>query len=120
MSKRTLARLSRAAVLVLVAVTIVFGVVALPEVQATSYEASSITKRDDIKVDYTPYLDSSVMYPLPEGVGDDEDISVIITVDVPNLMDAYEQTDKTMSFAEYALQSEEAAQLEGQMMQQKK
>ena len=119
MKKMTLAKLSRAALLVLVAVTLLFSAVALPQAQAATYKASAITKRDDIQVDYTQYLDSSVMYPLPESVGSDEEISVIITVDVPNLMDAYDAGDKAMSFAEYALGSEEAAQLEAQMAAEK-
>ena len=112
-------KLLRAAIVLLVAVTVLFGVAATPRAQAAVYESSSIKLRDDIKVDYTQYLDSSVMYPLPAGVGVDEQISVIITVDVVNLMDAYEQTDKTMSFAEYALCSQEAAALEAQIAGEK-
>ena len=119
MNKKTLAKLSRTVLLVLIAATLLFGVVALPHAQAATYAASSITKRDDIKVDYTQYLNPEVMYPLPAGVGDEEEISVIITVDVPNLMDAYDAGDKTMSFAEYALGSEEAASLEAQIAAEK-
>ena len=48
------------------------------------------------------------MYPLPANVQDDQLISVIITVDAPNLMDAYDQTDKTQSFSEYAKTSGKA------------
>jgi hypothetical protein len=45
------------------------------------------------------------MFELPEGIGPDEEISVIVTVDVVNAMDAYEGTDKVMSFSEYATSS---------------
>jgi len=119
MKKNTHVRLSRSVLTVLIAVAILFGVIALPQAQAASYEASVITRRDDIQVDYSKYLDSSVMFPLPEGVGDEEEISVIITVDVPNLMDAYDKTDKTMGFAEYVLYSDEAAGLVAQMNSEK-
>jgi len=119
MKKHTQGRLLRSMILIVLAVTMVVGMIAMTQVGATTYEASAITRRDDIQVDYTPYLDSSVMYPLPENIDSDREISVIITVDVPNLMDAYENTDKTMSFSEYALHSEEAAALEAQMLQEK-
>ena len=119
MNKKTLAKLARSTFLVLIAAVLLFGVVALPHAQAATYAASAITKRDDIQVDYTQYLNTDVMYPLPAGVGSEEEISVIITVDVPNLMDAYDAGDKTMSFAEYALGSEEAAALEAQMASEK-
>lgn len=76
------------------------------------YHASSIEKLEGMEIDYTQFLDDSVMFQLPEGVGDDEEISVIITVDVVTIMDAYEGTDKTMSFTEYALESEDAAVIE--------
>ena len=112
-------KLFRAVIVLLVAVTVLFGATAMPRAQAAVYQSSSIKLRDDIKVDYKEYLDNSVMFPLPAGVGEDEQISVIITVDVINLMDAYEQTDKTMSFAEYALCSDEAAGLEALMADEK-
>ena len=44
---------------------------------------------------------------------------MIITVDVANLMDAYEDTDKTMSFTEYALSSSEAAAIIAQIGEEK-
>ncbi len=73
------------------------------------YEASYIQKLEDApKVDITEYLDDSVMFQLSDKIGADEEISVIVTLDVINLMDAYEGTDKTMSFSEYASYSDEA------------
>ena len=59
------------------------------------------------------------MHPLPEGVGDREEISVIITVDVPNLMDAYDAGDKTMSFTEYALESDDAQTIKNEIAEKK-
>ncbi len=62
-----------------------------------------INKLDGISVNYKDSFDSSVMFRLPETVSDDQDISVIVTVDSENIMDAYERTDKTMSLSEYAM-----------------
>ena len=112
-------KLLRMVVVLLVAVAVLFGAAIVPGVQASAYESSSIKLREDLKVDYKEYLDSSVMYPLPAGVGAEEEISVIITVDVENLMDAYEQSDKAMSFADFALGSQEAADLEAQIAGEK-
>ena len=103
MMKKPFARWLRPALTVLAAGILLFGVLAAPQAQATEYKASNIALRDDLKHDYKQYLDSSKMYPLPESVRDDQKISVIITVDAPNLMDAYEATDKTQSFSEFAV-----------------
>ena len=113
------ANLLRTAIVLFVAGTLLFGAAVMPRAQASVYESSSIKLREDLKVDYSQYLDSSVMYPLPAGIDSDREISVIITVDVENLMDAYEQTDKSMSFAEFALCSSEAAALETQIAGEK-
>ena len=102
MKMKTLAKVLTPVFAALIAVTILFGVLAAPQAQAATYKASDITLRDDVAHDYKQYLDSSKMYPLPESVRDDQMISVIITVDAPNLMDAYEATDKPQSFSDYA------------------
>ena len=103
MMKKPFARWLRPVFTVLAAGILLFGVLAVPQAQATEYKASNITLRDDLTHDYTQYLDSSKMYPLPESVQDDQKISVIITVDAPNLMDAYEATDKVQSFSDFAV-----------------
>ena len=59
-------------------------------------------KLENVKVDYSDYLDSSVMQPLPQNIRDDETISVIVTLDVPTVMDAYEASAKTMSILDFA------------------
>lgn len=87
----------------------------------SKYQASFIEELDNLtKLEYEEYLDNSVMFKLPEGVGDDEEISVIISLDVVNIMDAYEGTDKTMSFKEFALESDEAARIEAEIASEKK
>ena len=111
MKKTMLAKKLKRALSVLMVLSILVGSVAVPAAGASNFEASFIQKLDGIASNYEQYLDSSVMYELPEGIGDDEEISVIVTVDVVNVMDAYEGTDKTMSLSEYALNSDDAAEI---------
>ena len=75
---------------------------------AAKYETSGITRRDDVAVNYSQYLNSDVMYQLPEGVGEDEEISIIVTTGEICLMDAYEGTARTMSFGQFVQSSDEA------------
>jgi len=42
--------------------------------------ASYVQQLNNLKVDYESHLNNSVMYKLPEGVGKDEEISVIIPI----------------------------------------
>ena len=118
--KKTKVRSLRTAFAVLIAAVILFSAVFMPQAQATGYQASYIDRVDGkVSVDFEEYLDNSVLFELPDTVSDDEEISVIITVDVENLMDAYEETDKTMSFTEYALNSSEAAALTARIGEEK-
>ncbi len=119
MNKKTLTRLSQAVLAVILILSMAIGVVAAPQEQAAAYQASSITQRDDIQVNYQDFTDSSVMFQLSDAIGADDEISVIITVDVQNLMDAYREGDKAMSFADYALHSDEAAGLEAAIAEEK-
>ncbi len=119
MKKKSLAKLFRSVLAVAILATIIVSLVAVPQAKATTYQAGSITRRDDLQVNYQDYANGSVLFELPDAIKSDDQISVIITVDVPNLMDAYNQGDKTMSFSEYALHSEEAAQLEAEMAAEK-
>ncbi len=52
------------------------------------------------------YLDSSVVQKLPDTVGDDDIISVIITTDEVALLDNYQASNKGISFGEYYLSAE--------------
>ncbi len=90
--------------------------VATPFVQASSaddYKASVIQKTDDWASDYAQYLNSSVVFQLPESVKADDEISVIVTTGEADLMSIYNRADTTMSFSEYATQSDAAAKLRG-------
>ena len=98
-------------VTLLLAGTLLLGMIPTGQVKAAQESTATIEKLDGITVDYSDYVDSSVMYQLPQNIRDDEEISVIITLDQINLMDAYDGTDKTMSFAEFAESSTDAAQV---------
>lgn len=113
MSKTRLVKKLRSTLAGFMALTILMGTVAVPEVYASGADndASIIQKTDDFASNYSEYLDDSVMFELPEGVGDNEEISVIVTLDEVSLMDAYEGTDKTMSFSEYTTSSNDALAL---------
>ena len=116
MKKKSLTNIIRASCVCLLVAAIVFGLVAAPGGTASGYKASFIEKLDNAPLlDLKDYLNSSVMFELPDTVKDDDQISVIITVDVVNLMDAYEAGDKTMSFKDYALHSEEAVNIDKQI-----
>ncbi|MBP3388366.1 MAG: S8 family serine peptidase, partial [Clostridia bacterium] len=106
MKNTLLTKSLRSATSVLATAAILLGTAPVVNAQESSYEASGIQRLDGLNVNYADYLDSNVAFQLPDGVADDDEISVIITVDVDTLMDAYEQTDKTMSFREYAASDE--------------
>ena len=57
----------------------------------------------DVGHNPSDYFDSSVVQKLPESVGDDDIISLIIKVDEDPLLDTYAATDKSVSFTQYAL-----------------
>ncbi|MBR6514148.1 MAG: leucine-rich repeat protein [Clostridia bacterium] len=97
----------------LMVLTFLLGSMAVPVANAAApdYTASYIQKLDGVKVDYSQYLDNSVMFELPEGIGDDEEISVIVTLDRVDIMEAYENSNKTMSFTDYATVSDDASEI---------
>ena len=100
----------RTVLMVLLASVLLVSTIAAPTAQAATMKAAYIEKMENAPaMDLEKYLDSSVMFALPENIRDDEEISVIITVDTANLMDAYEGTDKTMSFTDFAHSAEAAA-----------
>ena len=120
MKKKTLSLVSRGLVVCLLLVAVLAGVVTTPDTEVSGYEASFIELRDDgLRVDWKDYLDSSKMFELSDSIDDDQEISVIITLDVIALMDAYENSAKTMSFKDYALTSDEAADIKEQIAEQK-
>ena len=120
MSKTRIAKVATSVMTLLVVATLLFCAVASPHAEAASYSASFINRNDNLKVDYTDYLNGSVVHALPDSVKDDDEISVIIILeDVINIYDAYQGTDKKMSFTDYALFSDDAARIEAQVAARK-
>lgn len=120
MKKNNKAKLLRSSLICLVVAAMTVGFLPMPRGQVSGYEASRIELLENApKPNLQDYLDQSVLFQLPAAIKDDENISVIITVGESTLMDAYEGTDKTMSFTEYALNSAEAAQLRQDISEQK-
>ena len=104
----------------LLAATLLFGIFAAPQAEASSYKASYIDLMENApKLDLEKYLDSDVVSKLPSNVKDDQEISVIVTLDVEDLLDAYEKTDKSVSFGEFALQSDNAKNIENAISEKK-
>ena len=131
MKKTMLAKKLKSVLAAFMVPALIAGSVAIPETKAAEetqktqakqeveYDASYIQKVEDLALDYSEYLDDSVMFALPEGVSAEEEISVIVTTDTVTIMDAYEGTDKTMSISEYALQSEKAAEIKAEIASDK-
>ena len=112
MKKTNISHILRAALSALLAVSLLVGtvpVVLAADSSASRLEISGINKLDNNAIlnNYLPYLNGDVAFKLPEGVKEDDDISVIVRVDRTSLMDAYGRTDKTMTLQEY-IATEEA------------
>ena len=120
MNKRKQNHVLHRVLVALLAVTLLFGIIAAPHAEASSYDASYIEKlQNALGVNLKDFLDSSVMYQLPESVKDDDDISLVIMLDITNVMDAYEASDKTMSFKDFALHGEESKKIAAQVAAKK-
>ncbi len=111
MKNKTLLRTWQAGIVLLLVAALLAGVALMPHAQAAQYRAAYIERLNNVKVDYSKYLDSSVMQQLPDTVRDDQEISVIVLVDQATVMDAYEASSKTVGLRDFALQSSEAEQI---------
>ena len=120
MKKKSKANFLRRSLVCLLVAAMFVGFLPIPQGQASGYGASYVERLENgPEVNFQDYLDSSAMFRLSDAIDDQEEISVIITVDGDNLMDAYEATDKTMSFTDYALYSHEAQALRDRLADQK-
>ena len=121
MKKINKVKMLRSSLICLIVAAMLVGYLPAPIGQVSGYDSGPHIQlmENAPKLDLQDYLDQSVMFQLPANIKDDENISVIITVDENNLMDAYEATDKTMSFTDYALESQEAADLRSNIAAQK-
>ena len=73
---------------------------------------SCITLLDKtINTNIDKFLDGSVVYKLPDGIAEDQSISLIVTTKQTPLLDSYGKTDGVDTFTEYYASSEEAASI---------
>ncbi len=107
--KKSISKVSTRILLSLVAVAMLLSVFLGAFETTVSADSSVFKKNDSIVTDYSQFLDSSVVMRLPDTVKDDEVISVIVNLEMPTLLDSYNQTDKTMSFSEYLTTDEAEA-----------
>jgi len=121
MKMKSLKKLWRPALVLALAVVMALSVIALPQAKANTSAKSDvvINRLEGLEADYSQYLDNSVMFQLADHIADDREISVIITVDVPDMLKAYEQADTTKSFAQYVLESQEAARIRDRIADEK-
>ena len=119
MKKKTQIRITQVLVILVLVTALVAGIAAFPFAQASAFEASSIQKLDHVKVDYSDYLDSSVVQPLPESIKDDETISVIVTLDNATVMDAYGLSARKESLLDFATGSAQAKTIRSQVAAQR-
>ena len=110
MKKTALTRVTQAVIVLMIIVSLTAGFAAMPSAREAEYHASYIDRLDNIKVDYSDYLDGTVMQQLPSNVRDDQEISVIVLTDNANILEAYENSARTMSLQEFA-KSDEAANI---------
>ena len=106
----TLKKFMRRIAATTIAAVILFGSLPMNNILAVTDNKDNplINKIDNIPLDYSKYFNSSVVFKLPDKVKDSDEISVIVTTDNIAVMDAYEQSNKTMSLADFALTSESA------------
>ncbi len=64
--------------------------------QATFSKVNGLLQNDIEK-----YFDDNVIYKLPDTIADNQDISVIVTMDVKSVMDAYDETNKSLELSEF-------------------
>ena len=110
---------SCAVIIALVATMLITACVTLGG-SATNPENSFISLVDkDINKNLDKYLNSEVLYKLPDGVKDSDEISIIIQTKKTSLLDAYDATDKSVSFTEFAY-SEAADKVEKDILEANK
>ena len=120
MKKITRSRTVQILVIFVLTAALISGIAALPLAQASAFEASYIKKMEGVKVDYSDYLDQSVVQQLPQSIQRDETISVIVALDNATVMDAYDLSGKTQSLQAFAAESKQAQSVRSAVASEKK
>ncbi len=121
MIKKNLLKVMQTFVVLAVTVAVLLGCFsALTEdAVAAGFGASFIRPLDDVKVDFSQHINGSVMHQLNEGISDDAEISVIITLTTENVFDAYEKSEKDVSLLSFVKNSAEALAIEKNICREK-
>ena len=103
-NKKAMTRIIICATVFIAVIAMAVSACLVPDVTVPAAAANSnITLLDkEIENDLEQFIDSSVMYKLPDTVSDTDEISVIIKTNKTSLLDAYEKSDMSVSFTEYA------------------
>ncbi len=119
---RNLLNILTRGVAALLVLTMVLGAAPLAFAQEASgigEEETGIRKLEGLQSDFMAALDESKVFRLPDTIRDDQEISVIITVDEQVLLDAYALTDKTLSFREFVQTDPEAIAIQARILEKK-
>ncbi|MBQ4054210.1 MAG: S8 family serine peptidase, partial [Clostridia bacterium] len=118
MKTKTFQRVSLAALSVLLLVALLFTGSGFGEIAVSA--ASYINKfNGDITTNFEDYLNSDVIYRLPDTVKDTDQISVIVKLNDDAIADAYQKTDKSMTIGEFSL-GEQAQEIRDRIGEDKK
>ena len=101
MKKKRFTKVSSRILMALLSFAMIFSFAASTLGTTVAADSSVFKRNDSIYTDYKSYFDGSVVQKLPDTVGENETISVIVKLDTPSLLETYNETDKTMSFGEY-------------------
>ena len=121
MSKRSFLGFFKGTVVVIIAAVLVFGCFISAPINSgnAKHSASFIELFNGVSASYTDYLDSNVVYKLPQGVSEDAEISVIVTVDTKDIMSAYNESDKSQSLGQFAAGSDKAKEINREIQDKK-
>ncbi|MBQ8341298.1 MAG: leucine-rich repeat protein, partial [Clostridia bacterium] len=112
-------RVASGIIVIILALAMIFSASLLLIEDTVEQIASHIKKTDGlINTNLNQFLNSSVMYKLPDTVKDTDDISVIVRVKSASLLDAYEAGDMSVPFTEYVY-SKEAERVADEILAEK-
>ena len=118
MKKKRIVKVSSRILMALLAVAMIFSFAASTLGTTVAADTSVFKRNDSIYTNYKNYLDGSVVQALPATVSENETISVIVKLGTPSLLEAYNETDKKMSFTEY-VKTEEAEKIRAEIQSEK-
>ena len=117
MNKKTLTKITSSLLVMLLTVVMIFSVTADALTSFAYSEAGYIQKISGVDPNYKQYLNNAVMFELPSQIGDDQEISVIVMLENPALLDTYDASGKQTMLDYYT--SDEANELREAILDEK-